>query len=353
VPDSFNWRLFKDSEHVPYSATPAPNQLSYFFSTNSTCTKPSEFTFLYLTIPIPTRYVSVTSPATPQIHPQSFFFDFVAVDGSAVEKEQVKGLLEAKAPTLDRRLRLYEEFASLPAASDLKLNTVSSMTFALQTGYNVVSLTGHGYPGGCCRADSSLLAYYGLASENGFVYADSCSTNLFDGEAISEQLVRGQNGATAYLGNSRFSWIGHGAELERAFWSALDVDSRIGWLHGTRALLTQAPAKRWAFFSLNLEGDPEMGLWLDEPIPPLIAGDPTPSDNSATVEVSSPSGVPVANARVALLGPRGLVDVQDTGPDGRVRLRAERRPRPGQTFTLTVSGAGLTPTEREFIVPDR
>lgn len=352
VPDSFNWRLFKDSELVPYSATPVPNQLSYFFCTDSTCTKPSEFTFLYLTIPIPTRYVSVTSPPTPQIHPQSFFFDFVAVDGSAVEKEQVKGLLEAKAPTLNQRLRLYEEFASLPPASDLRLNTISSMTFALQTGYNVVSLSGHGFPGGCCRVDSSLLPYYGLASENGFVYAESCSTNLFDGEAISEQLVRGPNGATAYLGNSRFSWIGHGAELERAFWSALDLDSRIGWLHGTRGLLTQAPAKRWAFFSLNLEGDPEMGLWLDEPIPPLITGDPSPDGGpGGTIQVTTPSGLPVAGARVAVRSARGLLEVQDTGSDGRARLRVVARR--GERVTLTVSGAGLAPQERVFTIPDR
>jgi len=92
-----------------------------------------------------------------------------------------------------------------------------------------------------------------------------------------------------------------------------------------------------------------MGLWLDEPIPPLLQGDAVPGGPGGEIQVSSPSGKPVANARVAVTSPRGLLDVQDTGPDGRARLQVAARP--GEPVTLTVSGAGLLPTVRRFTIP--
>ena len=348
--DTINWRLYRDADGVPYTRAPQAGQLGYFFCTDASCARVSEALVKSTWVPQPTRFVAVKSPKTPGI-PASFYFDQVGVDGSAIEKEQVRGLLGLRAPRWSRRLRLYEEAASLPAAPDLALNTRWSMAAALQQGFNVVSLSGHGLASGCCRVSSQLLQQYGTLDVNGFVYADSCLTNEFDVDAISEQIVRSEKGAAAYLGNSRYSWIGRGAELERLFWDDVDRDPRIGWLHNSRELLVHDPYYRWSFFSLNLEGDPEMGLWQGEPVRGVARSTVVPGDTAMTVSVLSDAGAALAGVRVALTDGRGIVDVQDTNADGTARLRL--RGRPGRAVTLVATGRGLLPLEQTIEIPRR
>ena len=225
------------------------------------------------------------------------------------------------------------------------------MYWALRDGFNVVSLSGHGDAGGCCRVHSGSVSAYGKQHVNGFVYAESCLTNQFDVDAISEQLVRSERGAVAYLGNSRYSWSVSGAEVERLFWDDVDVDSRIGWLHNSRELLVHNPYYRWTFFSLNLEGDPEMPLWQGEPVRGLARAVLIPGDPTMTVSVLSDAGAALAGVRVALTDRRGIVDVQDTNADGTARLRL--RGRPGSAVTLVATGRGLLPLEQTIEIPRR
>jgi len=61
-------------------------------------------------------------------------------------------------------------------------------------------------------------------------YADSCLTNEFDlTYAISQRLVtNAHGGAVAYIGNSRFSWIGVGDDFQRNFFAGLPATTAIG-----------------------------------------------------------------------------------------------------------------------------
>jgi hypothetical protein len=105
------------------------------------------------------------------------------------------------------------------------------------------------------------------------------------------------------------------------------------------------------FFTLNLEGDPEMRLWLGEPTRGIARAVVVPGDPTMTVSVLSDAGAALAGVRLALTDARGIVDVQDTNADGTARLRL--RGRPGDSLTLVATGPGLLPIEQQVQVPRR
>ena len=86
------------------------------------------------------------------------------------------------------------------------------MRDALNARPHIVSLSGHGNSDGCCGAGRWMAQNLTNGWHSFIGYADSCLTNQFDSEdAFSEDLLKNPNGgAVAYVGNSRFSWIGLG-----------------------------------------------------------------------------------------------------------------------------------------------
>ena len=100
-----------------------------------------------------------------------------------------------------------------------------------------------------------------------------------DGDAVSEHLIGNPNGgAVAYIGNTRFSWIGDGDDYQRRFfqeWATLGGDAHLGLLNDTRAMVFDESNAyfRWERLALNLVGDPEMPLWWRPPlkiVPPHV-----------------------------------------------------------------------------------
>jgi peptidase C25-like protein len=116
-------------------------------------------------------------------------------------------------------------------------------------------------------ADSLTNGYHTFIA-----YADSCLTNQLDADAVSEHLIANPNGgAVAYIGNTRFSWIGVGDDYQRRFfneWATLGGDAHLGLLNDTRAGLHSSDNAyyRWTMLALNLTGDPEMPVWWREPL---------------------------------------------------------------------------------------
>lgn len=107
-------RLFRDGGVVPYTRVLQDGQLGYLFCTDPTCTRASETQVGSSWVPLSTRYVAVRSPATPYNHPESFYFDWIGIDSSATQKEQVKALLGLRAPRWNELLRLYDEQPEFP-----------------------------------------------------------------------------------------------------------------------------------------------------------------------------------------------------------------------------------------------
>ena len=184
-----------------------------------------------------------------------------------------------KVPMMFPRMRLYEDAGDLPASPNLHPITSDGIIAELQSGYNIVSLTGHGswLQISMVNADDIKTLTNGFAS--GIVYAEGCSTGDFDHynynipDCLGEEFVKNwQGGAAAYIGNTRFSWIGSGSDVERKVWSGLPSEVHIGRLHKRKSMCLDHTGHIWTQYSLNLLGDPEMNLWIGQlqPMCPII-----------------------------------------------------------------------------------
>jgi hypothetical protein len=171
---------------------------------------------------------------------------------------------------------LYEDIQDMSpaqlAGDPVALISSDGLRAALNAGPHIVSLSGHGSANGCCKLDTWLADSLTNRFHSFITYADSCLTNQFDADAMSEHLLRNAaGGGVAYIGNSRFSWISVGDDFQRRFfaeWASLGGNAHLGLLADTRASVMDGfwwADGRWAVLSLNLMGDPEMPLWWNEP----------------------------------------------------------------------------------------
>jgi hypothetical protein len=244
----------------------------WFYVWSDTDPTPSELTLVGwgppITVAVPTNWVRVQGTAE-ELAPGRYFFDSPDQDGSMHDQEDLREQIAAELPGLDTVNRLYEDELDLTGAERVAAPvahiTYDGMTAALNAAPHIVSLSGHGNPSGCCGTDrwaaESLTNGWGA-----FVgYADSCLTNAFDeSDSMSEALLdNGAGGAVAYVGNTRFSWIGDGDDFQRAFFHRLTTTQHIGLLNDSRIQLVNDTSfnleyTRWIVYSLNLLGDPEM-----------------------------------------------------------------------------------------------
>lgn len=346
-----------DHWKVPYNKAAGPASLGYYFCTDSTYSTVSQMHIelfeLSVYLPIPTAYVKVMGPAGA-IHPVKFFFDSVEPDLAVVEKEQVKDFFALRFPLINERKRFYKDLEDTPGYPALDLFELSkdAMEAELNSGYNIVSLSGHGNPGGCCGVSRNYVPDLNNGFRGGIVYAESCSTNSFqDEDAVSEAFLKAPaGGAVAYVGNSAYSWVGLGDDLERVFWDRLRFDRHVGHLHNSKASLTGNDYHRWAQFALNLMGDPETSIWAGNP-PSLHVEHPKcfAEGKPFTVTVTTPSGVPAPFARVCLTGPRGLFELHYTGVSGKTTFSTDIT-ETGDDLVVTVSKKDRIPYQGEAVV---
>jgi hypothetical protein len=222
-----------------------------------------------LEIPIPTRWIVVYGAAN--LTPAVFVIDDAVADGSMTDQEALRHQLATTVPGWWDVDRLYEDDIDLDppdrAAAHLAHLTQPALETRLDAGPHIVSLSGHGNWPSCCGLDPGLNSRLTNAGTPFIGYADSCLTNEFDlTYAISQDLVTNVNGgAVAYIGNSRFSWIGVGDDFQRNCFAGLPATTAIGLLNdrrcaGVHLLPGDERYNRWSIFSLNLMGDPEMRL---------------------------------------------------------------------------------------------
>lgn len=334
---SDSWSVFR------YTREAGPGVDGYYFCTDVSCTERSEIYMSILgsalEIPIPTKFVRVFGPAS-DVRAAFYFLDHDSLDGAAVEKEQVKDLFTRLHPRIDTRERLYRDIYDIAPAPDLAHLTGPGVMRRLEReSFQLISLSGHGWMGGCCGVASELVEY--IRNSPGLFYADSCLTNEFDKmDAVSELLVTKQsNGAVGYVGNTRFSWVGLGSSFERAFWMRMRSTRELGRLHDTKSRYVSNPNEQWVNFSLNLLGDPAMEVWRGEPERLLIADVPMEVRQGVPISgrITDDSGTGVPLARVTLVG-EGVYRVVTANLSGQFSFppsgRAGQRLRVTATHTL-------------------
>ena len=326
---------------IPYRSDAGPSQLGYYYTLDPFYGIIAE----YLGIPLPTEYVRVQGP-TGLIHPKVFFFDYRKTDLSALEKESVKSLFESYYPEMDLRQRYYQDFEDTPGYPEPDLFELKdkALLAPLSSGYNIVSLSGHGWWTGCCGLDTNLANSLTNGVRGGMIYADSCLTNRFTmSDALSNAfLTSSQGGGVAYVGNSAFSWIGTGHEFEEVFWRQLGALGHLGWLHNTKWYLKASKYQKWANYSLNLLADPEMSLWVGTP--ERLDGDyPVCIKSTDSVHVTvTAGGSPLKGAFACLTNDKGLFALQTTSATGEAVFSGLPLQK-GSYLVFTASARGLAP----------
>jgi len=353
----FSWRLIAYDEAgdwwiVPFNRSASAENLGWHYCTSATYNTVSEQPYslndLQLYLPVATEYVRVRGPAN-QIHPVKYFFDREGMDRSAKEKEDLKLQFESDFPSLDTRKRLYQDLLDVPdyPAPDLFELTSTLMQSELNAGYNLVSLSGHGNPSGCCGVTKSYVQNLQNGARAGIVYANSCLTAKFDAsDSVGEEFLKNSTGgAVAYIGCSRFGWVKAGGAFENTFWKTLAQDRHLGRLHNSKALLVDSTNGRWTNFSLNLLGDPEMEVWVDAP-PRLDIDIPVAIEKGLPIPIWT-HGVP--SSRICVLGPRGWMEIRHTGEADRTEVSTDKL-EVGDVLLLTVTSPGFLPFQQEVEV---
>jgi hypothetical protein len=351
---------------VPYNPDAAStNATGWYFANNSNFTTASEFRFsipflgILFRFPIPTRWVVVkSSPGIMQ--PDYFIFDNYELDGSAADQEQLRGQVTADFSHYNMMDRLYEDLEDLTpaqtAAAPVHRLTETDLVNRINVGQHFISMSGHGYWGGCCGFSPTI----GQNSTNGYKtfigYADSCLTNEFNQtDAISETLIKNSNGgAVAYIGNTRYSWIGVGDNFQRKFFNRLKTTKHLGLALDVKSTMLNentgfwSDYNNWTIFSLNLAGDPEMVVWKSEPtllrvMHPLFIGQ---AARTITIRVSdSNNGAPVNEAIVSIVINNRIIRQDKTNTSGSVTLSTTGTD--GNSFEIVVVKTDYRPAFSE------
>jgi Peptidase family C25 len=344
-----------DRRELPYQPSGGSAQ-GWHYATSATNHAPPvitiNFWFFSFTFPLTSQWI-VVNGAADERNPRWYLFDHVLPDGSMVDQEQLREQLRVELPGWDQVSRLYKDETDLTpaqlAAAPLQHLTTDRVRAALDAGPHVVSLSGHGSGGGCCGANTGLAQALTNGWHSFIAYADSCLTNQVDAnDAFSEELLQNASGgAVAYVGNTRFSWIGVGDDVQRRFFHRLTTTRHLGLANDSRLTALDFgywhAYARWVMYALNLMGDPEMPIWRSGRARyPIEIDWPHRLDVPLKVLVREPKpGEPVERIVVHVRqGDREWAAHPD--PDGTATFLLD--PDGSEEVTVTVSAPDVVPT---------
>jgi hypothetical protein len=269
-----------DRRELPYNMNSSPASRGWHFAKSATDHAAPVWSFsffgIHIEFPLPSQWIVVHGPSAER-DPPTYLFDPKDQDGSMKDQEQLRVQLANDLPGWSEVSRLYEDMTDLtPAeavAAPIGYLTSARVQTALNASPHIVSLSGHGNTDGCCGAGAWMASML-TNGRPGFIgYADSCLTGAVDSEdSFAEALLKNPNGGgVAYVGSTRFSWIGVGDDVQRAFFSRLKQTRHIGLLNDCRMGALDFnywhAYARWIAMSLTLFGDPEMSVWRFAPRP--------------------------------------------------------------------------------------
>ncbi len=166
----------------------------------------------------------------------------------------------------------------------------STLINEINQGKNFVHHCGHANVNTVMKLSNGDITNSNFSGANGIdhqftnVYTHGCICGSFDAnDCIAEHMLKIDNFAAAFVGNSRYGWFNEGqtegpsAHIHREFIDALYTDSlhRIGATHMESKYATapwvnaagqhEEGALRWCFYDCNVLGDPAMSIWTAEP----------------------------------------------------------------------------------------
>ncbi len=277
-----------DYRLIPYDPDAGAGRRGWHFLKDSAATEPNVIQVNLISVngepfrlPRPSEWIAVYSNDVDELTPERFLIDEEGLDISIEVQEKLRELMAARSPGINDIRRLYSHEHDLPVESamlpTLRELSVENIRFELNQGPHLVSLSGHGWYGGCCQVDfDHVVDLLTNGNRTSIVYADSCYTNEFNkAEAISRQfLIKSGGGAVAYIGLSRAGWQGHSSDFQLDFFDQIcgfwanyhrHLGFSLGFARGRQvAHHPESDQHRWTRLALNLMGDPEMPVVRDE-----------------------------------------------------------------------------------------
>jgi len=293
---------------LPYDPSSGTASAGWFFTTDGQFDTASTAA---------TKFVKVFGPEA-DIVPDAFFWDPLQIEAAIQEKENLRAEMEKSYPAFTDVERHYADHFEVNAPPPVVPLESGTLRTAIDGGAHFVSLTGHGSPDGCCGVYLSLQGHFNNARKYFIAFADSCSTARPDGvDSLGElSVIDPDGGAVAYVGNTRYGWIGTGDNYERFFWCALKQYGRVGPAAGLR-VGSDNLSSVWVRYAQNLYGDPALRVWDHMPSMFEVM---TLEDFTIELPVDvTLSGQPLFDARVTLTG-NGVFLTKKTSPRGRATL---------------------------------
>ncbi len=212
--------------------------------------------------------------------------------------------------------------------------------------------------------DENFSAVNGVTHNFTLVNTQGCDCGAFDySDCIAEEMVKIDNFAVGFVGNSRYGWFNEGTtegpslHLQREFVNAIYHDTyfRIGEAHKYSKIKTapwvNAPdqyeegAMRWCFYDCNVLSDPALGIWTEEPIPVEAEYPATIQTNTSSIQVNVTSnGSPANKLTCALVKDSVLYGVGVTDSLGNAEITIDPPIAETGEADLVISGYNCKPT---------
>ncbi|OPX28177.1 MAG: hypothetical protein B1H06_03705 [Candidatus Cloacimonas sp. 4484_143] len=198
----------------------------------------------------------------------------------------------------------------------------------------------------------------GIDHNYSIIYSHGCNCAGFDDDdCIAEEMLKIDNFAVEFVGNSRYGWFNEGQtegpseHLNREFTDALYTDKTdlIAQTHLESKIDTSpwvtAPgqweegALRWCFYDCNVLGDPTLPIWTDEPQILDVTYDPVflMGMLTHTVQIST-NGMPVEGLQCSIVKDDELYGTATTDATGTAIIDIEDGFIPAGIAQLFVSG---------------
>ncbi len=237
----------------------------------------------------------------------------------------------------------------------------------VNTGKNLLYHTGHANENTVMHLFTYEVTNENFSGANGTdhtytnVYTHGCICGSFDAsDCIGETMVKIDNFAASFIGNSRYGWFNEGQtegpsqHIHREFTDELIRNKNIHIANAHKASKTDtAPwveadgqheegALRWCFYDCNVLGEPAMMLWTDNPIDysvnyPNAFQLGVPSIN-VDVHVNNQ---PIENSRVVLKQGNTILGIGITDENGQATIEIDTNSEVIGDAKLYVSGNNM------------
>ena len=254
---------------------------------------------------------------------------------------------------------------------DLGTWTAQQLMTEINQGHPFIYHAGHANYNYCLRLSDWQITNANFSQVNGvdhnftLIYTHGCNSGGFDvSDCIAEYMLKIDNFAAVFVGNSRYGWFNEGftegpsAHLNREFVDALYADNTdlIATTHLESKIDTSpwvtAPgqweegALRWCFYDCNVLGDPTLPIWTTEPLEIETSHDPVIFLGTIDYELQViSSGSPVEGLQCTLIQSGELIGTETTDDLGNATISFDPLALiPGEMF-LYISGNNCLITE--------